>query len=260
MTSAESAERRQSGAMTVGEELRRLGGVATREQLLLTLERRALEHAVRSGEVVRSARGRYSLPDVDAAIATAHALTGVLCLTSAALAHGWAVKVPPALPQVALPRNRKPTARLGPAAETKRLRLHPDDIRDGITSQDRTLMDCLRLLDLDEALAVADSALRSGYPKARLLALARDARGTGSARMRTIAGLATAEAANPFESVLRAIALSVPRLKVRPQVSIWERGVFLGRPDLVADDVRAVLVAVTGERTSRLCPACRTAS
>ena len=295
--------------MTVGQELHRLGGVATRGQLLRACKRHAIDQALQDGSVIRTARGRYALPDIDAAKAVAHGLSGVLCMTSAALAHGWAVKTPPALPQVALPRNRK-QARGGAGADIKRLRLHPDDVRDGVTSQDRTLLDCLRLLDFDEALAIADSALRDGYPKARLLALTRDARGTGSARMRSIAAQATGDAANPFESVLRAIALSVPGLAVHPQVSVHHGHAFLGRPDLVdstlgivleadsfewhgsraalrsdarrynafvvhgwlvlrfswedvmfhSDRVRAVLVAATAERTSRLCPACRAAS
>lgn len=236
--------------MHLAEELRRLGGVATRQQLLRGHSRHALTAAVDRGEVMRLARGRYALPDVAAAKAAAHALTGALCLASAALEHGWAVKLPPELPQVALPRNRKPVQMSAAKVEVKRLRLGPDDVRDGVTTPDRTLLDCLRELPFDEALAVADSALRCGYRKQRLLALARDARGPGAARMRAIAGLATAEAANPFESVLRAIALTVPLLAVRPQVSLHRSdpmvvggGRFLGRPDLVDMDLRIIVEA-----------------
>ena len=234
----------------VAEELRRLGGVATRRQLLRVCTQHALADALRTGEIVRPARGRYVLREVDAARAAAHAVTGVLCLTSAALHHGWAVKAPPELPQVALPRNRNVDPTRTAKIEVKRMRFGPDDVADGVTTPDRTLVDCLRMLPFDEALAITDSALRSGYRKERLMALVRDARGPGAARMRMIAALATAESANPFESVLRAIALAVPRLAVRPQVSIHRAGAgviggghFLGRPDLVDEHLRIILEA-----------------
>lgn len=229
--------------VSVAEELHRLGGVATRRQLLRTCTRYALQQALRSGEVLRRARNRYQLPEVDAALSVAHALSGALCLTSAALAHGWAVKLPPDRPQVVVPRNRRLAPDAAAGVEVKRFRLGPDDVLDGVTTPDRTLLDCLRDLPFDEALAIADSALRSGYRRERLLALVRDARGPGAARMRATAALATAEAANPFESVLRAVALGVPGLSVRPQVSLRSAHRFLGRPDLVDDRLGIVLEA-----------------
>jgi hypothetical protein len=234
--------------VTVDDALRRLGGVATRAQLLRACSRHALHKALASGEVVRSSRNRYTLPETDAARATAHALSGALCLTSAALVHGWAVKQPPDRPQVAVARGRRVAP--GTPAEVKRFRLGTDDVREGVTTPDRTLLDCLRELPFDEALAIADSALRSGYRRARMLALVRDARGPKAARMRAIAALATDKAANPFESVLRAIALGVGGLSVRPQVSLHRRdgsivggGRFLGRPDLVDEVLRIVIEA-----------------
>lgn len=230
--------------MSVVEELIRLGGVASRAALVACTSRAEVDAALSRGEIIRLARGRYALPTVDEARAAAHALTGVLCLTSAALHWGWAVKHPPPSPQVAVPRNRKVSTERMRGVELKRLRLHPDDVVDGVTSRDRTLLDCLRHLPFDEALAVADSALREGYSPDRLRALVRDARGTGSPRMRQIAEVATPAAANPFESALRAIALRVPGLQVRPQVSIraQARGGtrFLGRVDL-ADECLAII-------------------
>ena len=95
------------------------------------------------------------------------------------------------------------------------------------------MLDCLRLLPFDEGLAVADSALRDGFSPTRLHALVRDAQGPNAVRMRLIAARATPDAANPFESVLRAIALGVAGLRVRPQVSLRAGDSFLGRPDLV---------------------------
>lgn len=54
--------------------------------------------------------------------------------------------------------------------------------------------------------------------------------------------MACAEAANPFESVLRAIALDVVGLDVRPQIPIYDPG-FLGRPDLVDERLQIVIEA-----------------
>lgn len=230
--------------MSVVEELARLGGVASRAALLALAPRAEVDAALADGQILRLARGRYALPAVDDARAAAHRLSGVLCLTSAALHWGWAVKHPPPLPQVCVPRNRKVPPARAKDVDLKRLRLHVDDVVDGATSRDRTLLDCLRHLPFDEALTIADSALREGYSRDRLRALVRDARGTGASRMRQIAELASPAAGNPFESVLRATALRVPGLAVRPQVTIRGQVAggtrFLGRVDL-ADECLGII-------------------
>lgn len=52
--------------------------------------------------------------------------------------------------------------------------LGPDDVVDGRTARLRTALDCARTLPFDEALAVVDSALRSGrVHKQELLSAAR---------------------------------------------------------------------------------------
>jgi len=68
-------------------------------------------------------------------------------------------------------------------------------------------------------------------------------RGRGTPGARQVAATADERAANPFESVLRAIAREVPGLEVRPQASLWHGGIFLGRPDLVDREHRIVLEA-----------------
>ncbi|MEV5003515.1 DUF559 domain-containing protein [Nocardioides sp. LML1-1-1.1] len=234
--------------MSVAEELARLGGVASRASLLRLTTRAEVDAALRAGEVVRLARGRYAMPTTDGARAAAHALSGVLCLTSAALHWGWAVKLPPERPQVAVPRRRVVAPERTRRVELRRLDLRPDDVVDGVTSRDRTLVDCLRHLPYDAALAVADSALREGHSPTRLQALVRDARGPHAVRMRQVASRANPDAANPFESVLRAIALGVPGLDVRPQVSVRVPApgggtTFLGRADLVDEGLGIVLEA-----------------
>ena len=60
--------------------------------------------------------------------------------------------------------------------------------------------------------------------------------------MRRVAAAASKEAANPFESVLRAIALDVPGLRVEPQITIRETDIK-ARPDLVDVALRIVLEA-----------------
>jgi hypothetical protein len=234
--------------MRVVEELVRRGGVAGWSDLVQATSRSELYAAVRRGRVRRLARGTYGLGDVEEGLARAVALKGVLCLESAALHWGWAVKFPPKRPQVAVAPNRKLTATQLTGTDVRRLRMGPDDVTGDVTSPERTLVDCLRMLEPDSAVAVADSALREGFSEAHLRALARDARGPGSRQVRTIAADATAASANPFESVLRWIARDVDGLQVRPQVDVRSGGslggtTWLGRPDLVDEELRIIAEA-----------------
>lgn len=169
--------------MDPAEVLRMLGGVATRPQLLAHMTRWELERAVEATAVLHRARDTYALPTLDDSIAQAHALRGVLCLTSAALFHGWAVKELPDRPHISVPRGRR--RRLG---RDRAIALHwhdlaPDDIVDGVvTSREATLLHCLRSLPFDEALAIADSAARSGE-QALLRRVAAQVRGHGAAQV-----------------------------------------------------------------------------
>lgn len=219
-----------------------LGGVATRATLIDATSRAEVDQALDAGDVVALQRGRYALPLVDEALAAAHRLTGVLSGPSAALRWGWAVKTVPERPVVTVPRNRRIRGGEAVGVELWRADLGPDDVDGPVTSKDRTLVDCLRREPFDSALAIADSALRDGYARPRLLALARDARGPGSIQVAAVARAADARAANPFESVLRAIAGRVEGLEVEPQVSIREPA-FLGRPDLVDQRLQIILEA-----------------
>jgi hypothetical protein len=233
---------------SVVEALTQLGGVATRAQLVEETSRREVDAAIACGDVVVLARGRYALASVGEADATAHRITATLCLESAAVRLGWGVKSVPERPHVSVTKGRKLTKDQKKRVEVHRFGLAEDDV-DGIaTSKDRTLVDCLRELPVDRALAVADSALRTGMSKAHARAVARDVRGPHAVRVRRLVELATPDAANPFESVLRSIVLSTPGLAVRPQVPLRRpltkgRTVFLGRPDLVDERLRIILEA-----------------
>lgn len=222
-------------------DLRRLGGVATRRQLMDRHSRGTLRRALEGRAILRTAHGRYALAELDEAPRAAHALGGVLCLASAALHHGWAVKSVPERPQVWVPRNRRVPQGLGQLASIHRQRLHPDDIAGAVTTKDATLRDCLRSLPDDDALAIADSALRAG-DLAALRYAAMTAEGAGSARVRRIAGQASGDAANPFESVLRSIGLGVPGLTLTPQYRITAVTPW-ARVDLADVDRRIALEA-----------------
>lgn len=220
-----------------------LGGVASRGMLVRLTSRKELDDAIASGLVVRVNRGRYAVPGVHASTELALKITGHVCLVSAALAHGWKVKIVPDLPQIAVPKDRRV-----PDAVHATVQLVWTDLADGqvkglATDAPTTLEMCGRRLPFDEALSIADSALRDGFPLQRLLDLASAAKGPGSARLRRVAAHADGRADNPFESVLRAIALDVPGLDVEPQVEIRGKLGVDVRPDLVDRRLRMVLEA-----------------
>ncbi len=104
-----------AGWMEISDLMPVLGGVATRDLLVRLTSRRALESALATGELVRVNRGRYAVPGVHEGTELALMVTGHVCLVSAALAHGWKVKVVPAVPQVACPRTGGSTRPSGPA-------------------------------------------------------------------------------------------------------------------------------------------------
>jgi very-short-patch-repair endonuclease len=173
---------------------------------------------------------------------TAQALkvSGHVCLITAALGYGWEVKAVPELPQVAVPKDRRLDAEARATIEPIWTDLMVRDVEGLSTNETKTLEMCGRRLPFDEALAITDSALRAGYPSSALREAANAAKGPGSARWRRVAQEADGRAANPFESVLRAIALTVPGLDVEPQVRIVGDLGLNARPDL--GDVRRRLV------------------
>lgn len=228
--------------MDVTEVLQALGGVATRAVLVTATSRLEVDRAVEAGRIVVPARGRYALPTADEAIAAAHARSGVLSLTSAALHHGWAVKTVPDEPHITVPRGRKPPRDGWGPVQIHYADVDPADLVDGVaTGKVLTLLQCLRMLPYDEALAIADSALRADDAPSLRQAAAL-ARGRGAARVREVADDARPGAANPFESCLRAIVKQVPDLEVEPQVLITSVTPWC-RPDLVDVELRVVLEA-----------------
>jgi very-short-patch-repair endonuclease len=222
----------------------RLGGVADAKMLQRFTSRAKVRAALARGTIVRDARGRYSLPSASAALRAQSRLSAVVSHSSAAAVHGWEIKHPPARPIVTVPRNRKVTPERREGVDVRWHDLRPDEVLRGrVTSYGRTVMDCAKDMPFDEALAIADSALRHGHvTKAHLLQLAEAMPARHRARCLRVARAADGRAANPFESVLRAIALDVPGLEPEPQVVISGPG-FSVRPDLVDERRRVVAEA-----------------
>lgn len=120
----------------------------------------------------------------------------------------------------------------------------------GVTSPMRTLIDCVRTLPFGAALAIADSALRNGGCDQAELGQLATLQGPGAVQARRVAEHANGAAANPFESVLRALCIEVG-LDATPQVPIYQdhgsHTVFLGRPDLLDRGRRLILEAESYE-------------
>lgn len=189
--------------------------------------RARLRRAVRDGEVTHLRHDRYALADLPEQKARAIAAGGYLSHLSAAMHWGWKVKHPPRLTCVTLPRgSHRPTGPL----RVSWAKVTDAEVHDHVTRRARTVVDCARVYPFDEALAVADSALREGFvDRHELLLVATHSPRTGRSKALRVVEAADARAANPFESVLRAIAMEVPHLHVEPQGTV--PGV--GRVDLL---------------------------
>jgi very-short-patch-repair endonuclease len=211
-----------------------LGGTAPYRRLEAACGRARLRRAVGRGEVVRLGRGRYALPSATPAARVALADGGVLSHLSAAEVHGWAIARRPGQVHVTVPSKAHRSATAGwsrhyaDVSELERAR--------GVTDPLRTVVDCARALPLREALAVADSALRSRRVDAvELVEAANAIRGPGARRARQVLELADDRAANAFESVLRGTLLAAGITGFVPQLLVTGEGLFaavdLGHPD-----------------------------
>ncbi len=234
--------------MDVAELLARAGGIAGRRELERAAGRTALVAAVASGDVLRVARGRYALPTASAAQQSARELTGTAVLLSAAAHWGWRTKWQPERPQVAVGRGRKVAPEVRQRVDVRWRSIPDEQVVDGwVTSRVRTVHDCCALLPFDEALSVVDSALRDGAVSRQQLLVLDHVPPRLRARVSRVLDAGDACAANPFESVLRSVALGVPGLNVRPQVGIRDADGWIGRVDLADEALRIVLEADSHE-------------
>ena len=207
--------------------------------------RKRLQGAVRRGEITRTSRGIYRLASADLARVKAAELRGAASHLSAATLHGWEVAFPATCPWITVPRNVGASGQEGCYVFWADLSGEVG----AVTSPLRTVIDCARRLEFGPALAVADSALRHGdVTRSELAEAAARVRGKGAARARRVAVHASPLAANPFESMLRAIAIEVG-LSVVPQFGIWLGDDEVIHPDVVDTGRRLVLEEIRGSST-----------
>ena len=219
-----------------------LDGRATWRQLRGSCTQHALRTALVAGRIERARRGLYVLPDLPDPQAAAARCGGVLSHLSAATASGLAVLVDPQRIHVTVPANSRPAAeKLG----TRHLVVHRRDLlaahlRATTTSPLRTVIDCATTLPFAQALAVADSALREGLVRRQaLLDAAVERRGPGRRALLRVARHADGDAANPFESALRAAVIEAGVTGFTPQLWIELPRYRPIRVDL-ADPVRMI--------------------
>ncbi len=198
-----------------------LGGVCDRATLVRLRSANEVDAALRGGVLERDARGRYSLATTPAGLRTANRVAGTLSHRSAAHYWGWAQKSPPPLPEITFPRTRRVDRSLRDLLVPHWSDLEGDDVEGRVTSQARTLVDCMRNLPWDEAVAIVNSAISADdFTQAEIQLIAEQTRGRGRRRIREVAAAVTGQCANPFEAVLYAQALLVPGLKAVPQLGI----------------------------------------
>ena len=220
--------------------LAQLGGTSRQAAWRRLVGAKEAERAIAAGEVLSLPRWQVALPGLGDAERAAVAAGGTVSHLSAALQHGWKVKAAPRCPTITVPRNRRIPAGL-PHCRLFWADLPDPEVAHGVTTPLQTVVDCARAYDRDVALSVADSALRSGQVTTMELHAAAEASPRrGRPQALWVAEHASALAANPFESVLREIALDVPGLQIRPQGWVGRAG----RADLVDD---RLLIAIEAD-------------
>jgi very-short-patch-repair endonuclease len=230
------------------EVLARLGHTAAARDLVGVSGRRRVQAALDDGNIVRVARGHYALPTLPDPRLTAARLQGVVSHTSAARILGLDVLTRDRTPHVVVPRHRKgrPTS-----AAVHWIDLADHEIIEAVTSPLRTVIDCARTLPFDEALAIADSALRNRLVRPAELSWAVESlRGRGRRRAQVVARAADGRAASGLESALRATMLQGRIRCFTPQLLIADDD-FRARVDLGDPVHRVVLEADSFEHHGR---------
>jgi very-short-patch-repair endonuclease len=232
----------RGGVDDVADTVAFLGGVTRWRELRVVHPARLIRRSVAVGVVVRAAKGRYVLPSATEQLRVAQSRSAVLSHLSAAVHQGWKVKTVPVDTWLTVPRKRHLTPEQLEGACPRWADLAASEVRHGVTTPLRTVLDCARVLPFDEALAVADSALRArDVDHHELVGAASGLRGTGSRAARRVAQHADGRAANPFESVLRALCLD-EGLDLTPQLQVAEPGLY-AVVDLGSEELRLAVEA-----------------
>lgn len=232
----------EAGVDEVAETVRFLGGIATWRLLRVVHPARLIRRATAAGTVLRPGHGRYVLPSASEHLRIAQSRGATLSHLSAAQHHGWAVKTVPIDAWITVRRKRHLRPEQLAGVRPRWADLRSGDACQGVTTPLRTVVDCARVLPFDEALAVADSALRAGsVTRVELTQAAAGLRGTGSRQARRVARFADSRAANPFESVLRALAID-EGFDLTPQLELAAPGLY-AVVDLGSEELRLAVEA-----------------
>ncbi len=173
---------------------------------------------------VRVGRGAYALAQGPPALSAAASVRGVVSHASAARLWSLETLHPPDRHHVTVPRSRN-AARGATVPGLHYADLRSDEACAGVTSPVRTVVDCARSMPFGEALAIADSALRHGVvTRSQLLVAASAMPRAGRATVQRVARSASGEAANPFESLVRALLIDAGLLGFVPQLTVRCRG------------------------------------
>jgi hypothetical protein len=235
--------------MDVVSQVRELGGATDRRTIVTLCGKDEVDNALADRLLLRDARGRYSLPDAHHGVRVANSIGGVLSHRSAAAYWGWEQKKERELPEVTVPRNKRVSRERRKVLIPHWSALSDGDVAEGqncVTSKRRTLVDCFRNLPYDEALAIGDSAVRTGdFTREEVHEIAESTKGCGRRRIICVAEDVSEKAANALESVVRAITNLVPGLKTTPQMPLEANETLTLHPDLGDPDL-GVLVEAEG--------------
>jgi hypothetical protein len=238
--------------MDVVSQVTELGGATNWSTLVALVGKAAINEALEARLLLRDARGRFSLPGAHHGVRVANSVGGVLSHRSAAAYWGWEQKKERELPEVTVPRNRRVSRARRKIMIPHWSSLSDRDVAEGqgnVTSKRRTIVDCFRNLPYDEALAIADSAVRTGdFTQEEIAEIAESTKGCGRRRIICVAEDLSEKAANPLESVARAFTNLVPGLHMAPQLSVEVDEALTLHPDL-GDPVLGVLVETEGFET-----------
>lgn len=210
---------------TPSEVLALAGGTGDIALLRKHCGRKKIEQELTAGHIQRLRKGHYALPALPDMYRAAILNRATLSHHSAAVHHGIELLRQPEALHVTLAPNRQVLVR-EPGTRVHFSRLAPEDIDTfgfevPVTSATRTVLDCAATLSFDEALAIADSAVRKNLTsKQKLDQAVQGYQCNGARAARRVVQNVDGGAANPFESKLRAICLEHGLSTVTPQFKV----------------------------------------
>ncbi|HEX6335423.1 MAG TPA: type IV toxin-antitoxin system AbiEi family antitoxin domain-containing protein [Jiangellaceae bacterium] len=225
--------------MDVATAITMLGGTARWIELREHVSQRALERAVRDKEIVRIGRGVYRLPSLPEPESVP---PGVYSHVTAAEVWELGVLHQTEITHVTVPKSTK-VREIPKNTKVHYADLLPDATDGRTTRPLQTVLDCSRTCRFDEALAIADTAVRVRMvTKPVLIEAAAKLRGPGSRQARRIAALCDERSHSPLESALRALLIEAGLIFFEPQYAAKAAsGEVLARVDL-GDPVTGVLL------------------